>query len=99
MPPKPPTPKDPTAPASNAPRSPRSGASFRRRYDELERQREALIARLANLNKAAQMHPGYRRAMKLLNETFRKSTLAQRIGVLQAASWLLDVIERLALTM
>jgi hypothetical protein len=33
--------------------------------------------------------------MKLLNDTFRKSKLAQRLAVLQAAAWLIDILERL----
>jgi hypothetical protein len=78
-------------------KTPRSGASFRRRYDELERHRTALIERLSRLGDRARQDPSYRRAMRLLNETFRKSTLAQRVGVLQAASWLLDIMERLTI--
>jgi hypothetical protein len=87
------------SPEPTTERAPRSGASFRRRYDELERRREALILRLRGLNDSARAHPGYKRAMRLLNETFRKSSLAQRIGVLQAASWLLDLMERLTITL
>ena len=70
-------------------------ATFRQRYDELETQRTALMARLAGLGSAAQQHPGYKRALKLLNDTFRKSKLAQRLAVLQAAAWLIDVLEQL----
>ena len=33
---------------------------------------------------------------KLLNDTFRKSRLAQRLAVLQAAAWLIDVLEQFA---
>jgi hypothetical protein len=29
----------------------------------------------------------------LLNATFRKASLAQRVAVLQAASWLIDLLE------
>jgi len=75
----------PTAPAR---------ASFRQRYDEIEAQRAALVARLAALGEASQRHPGYRRALRLLNETFRKEKLAQRLAVLQAAAWLIDVLEK-----
>ena len=70
-------------------------ANFRRRYDELEARRAALVARLAALGEAAQRHPGYRRALTLLNDTFRKEKLAQRLAVLQAAAWLIDVLEKL----
>jgi hypothetical protein len=69
--------------------------SFRRRYDELEARRLALVNRLAGLSEATQRHPGYRRALTLLNETFRKERLAQRLAVLQAAAFLIDVLEKL----
>lgn len=44
-------------------------------------------------------HPGYKRALKLLNDTFRKSKLAQRLAVLQAAAWLIDVLERVTISL
>lgn len=93
--------KSKTQPSLSAaePSTGRSGASFRRRYDELERNRAALVARLAELRSRAGGHPACNQAMKLLNETYRKSSLAQRLGVLQAASFMLDIIERLTLTM
>jgi len=69
--------------------------TFRQRYDDLEARREALVARLRRLGDTAQLHPGYKRALKLLNDTFRKSKLAQRLAVLQAAAWLIDVLEQL----
>lgn len=69
--------------------------SFRQRYDELERRRGELIARLRGLGEGAKAHPGYKRALKLLNDTFRKSKLAQRLAVLQAAAWLIDILEKL----
>jgi len=80
---------------SPAPAKPPARANFRRRYDELEAHRAALVARLAGLGEAAQHHPAYRRARTLLNETFRKEKLAQRLAVLQAAAWLIDVLEKL----
>jgi hypothetical protein len=73
----------------------KSPANFRRRYDELEARRAALVARLAALSEASRRHPGYRRALTLLNETFRKEKLAQRLAVLQAAAWLIAVLEKL----
>jgi hypothetical protein len=82
------SPKNPDAPGS----PPR--ADFRRRYDALEAQRAELIARLELLGSAGKQHPGYRRVLKLLNDTFRKAKLAQRLSVLQAAAWLIDVLER-----
>lgn len=82
----------PAAPAASQP-------SFRHRYDELEAYREQLVERLRVLGALAKPHPGYKRAMKLLNDTFRKSRLAQRLAVLQAASWLIDVLEQIATTL
>jgi hypothetical protein len=70
-------------------------ASFRRRYDEMEAHRAALMARLSMLGEASRRHPAYRRAGTLLNATFRKEKLAQRLAVLQAAAWLIHVLESL----
>ena len=81
----------PPAPLAKAP--PSSG-NFRKRYDDLEAQRLALVARLELLGGTSQKHPGYKRALTLLNDTFRKSKVAQRLGVLQAATWLIDVLEQ-----
>ena len=80
--------------ASAKPSSPpRTG--FRKRYDEIEAHRAALVARLTSLGEAGQRHPGYNRAYTLLNATFRRSKLAQRLAVLEAAAWLIDVLEKL----
>jgi hypothetical protein len=80
------------APTASAPRT---GAGFRKRYDELERQRQVLVDRLTLIGKTGRRHPACGRVSKLLNETYRHAPLARRLGVLQAASWLLAVIERL----
>lgn len=82
-------------PATRSNGSSSARGTFRQRYDDLEAQRSALIARLRRLGDAAQQHPGHRRAFKLLNDTFRKSKLTQRLAVLQAAAWLIDLIEQL----
>jgi hypothetical protein len=82
-------------PAPPAKPSPSSRAGFRERYDEIEARRAALVARLTSLNEAGQRHPGYRRAFTLLNATFRRSKLAQRLAILQAAAWLIDILEKL----
>ena len=74
-----------------------SPKSFRRRYDELEARRAALIARLAAFGEAARGHPAYARSLKLLNDTFRRGKLTQRLAVLEAAAWLIDVLEKLTL--
>ena len=71
-------------------------ASFRKRYDDLEAKRGALIARLRMLGGISRQHPGYKRALTLLNGTFRKSKVAQRLAVLEAAAWLIDVLEQFA---
>lgn len=73
----------------------RSRIGFRERYDEIEAYRAALVARLTSLGDAAQRHPAYKRVLTLLNATFRRSKLAQRLGVLQAAAWLIDILEKL----
>jgi hypothetical protein len=75
----------------NRPR--RESGNFRLRYDEVEQRRTELMARIANVSETARKHPGYRRAQTLLNETFRKSSIAQRGAVLQAAAWLIDLLE------
>jgi hypothetical protein len=70
--------------------------SFRKRYDELEVRRAELSARLHLLGETAQRHPGYKRALKLLNDIYRKEKLARRLAVLHAAAWLIDILEKLA---
>jgi hypothetical protein len=70
-------------------------ASFKQRYEEAEHRRAAILQRLAGLNDAARAHPAYRRALTLLNQTFRKASVAQRLATLQAAEWLINVLENL----
>ena len=70
--------------------------NFRQRYDELETRRAELCARLRLLGKAAEDHPAYKAALKLLNNIYRKEKLTQRLAVLQSAAWLIDILERLA---
>jgi hypothetical protein len=81
----------------SSPRKPsqRPRQSFRERYDRLETYRTELSARLIALGDAARQHAGYRRAHKLLNEIYRNEKLARRLAVLQAAAWLIDVLENL----
>jgi len=80
------TPDKPSTPAR---------AGFRKRYDAIEAHRAALVARLTSLGEAAERHPGYRRAFTLLNATFRRAKLPQRLAILQAAAWLIDILEKL----
>jgi hypothetical protein len=85
--------RQPPAPSVKGLSPPRAG--FRERYEETEAHRAALVARLTSLGEAGQRHPGYKRAFTLLNVTFRRSKLAQRLAILQAAAWLIDVLEKL----
>ncbi len=68
--------------------------SFRQRYNDLERSRAALLARLERHAQAARTHPSVRRARKLLNATFRGASVAQRAAILHAAEWLICLIEK-----
>ena len=72
---------------------------FRQRYEELERRRAELMARLARLGENGRGHPGYNRVLKLLCHTFRRSKLPHRLAVLQAAAWLIDLLEQITMTM
>ena len=67
--------------------------NFRQRYDDLERSRTALLQRLDCHMKITRTHPSAKRALKLLNDTFRRASVAQRAAVLQAADWLITLIE------
>jgi hypothetical protein len=69
--------------------------SFRQRYDELEARRAELIVRLTSLGERARRHPAYKRALTLLNSKFREVRLAQRVAVLEAAAFLIALLERL----
>ncbi len=70
-----------------------SEPSFRNRYDDLERKRDVLIARLDGLGEYGRTHPSAGKAMVLLNRTFRKASVVQRVAILQAADWLISLIE------
>lgn len=74
--------------------NPQKRQSFRQRYDELEARRAELSTRLHLLGESAQLHPAYKRALKLLNDIYRREKLPQRLAVLQAAAWLIDVLEK-----
>jgi hypothetical protein len=78
---------------------PDSRPNFRRRYEALENRRTSLVQRLNGLGETARRHPAHKRALTLLNDTFRKSKVAQRLAVLEAASWLIDVLEKLTMTL
>jgi len=59
----------------------------------LELQREVLLGRLARLHAAAKGKPGYRTARNLLNPTFRRANLAARVAILQAAHFMISILE------
>lgn len=61
-------------------------------------EREALLRRLKDLDPAAKAKPGYRSALVLLNRKFRTARPAARLGILQAASFMVNVLERVPLT-
>jgi hypothetical protein len=67
--------------------------TFRKRFDDLERRRASLLQRLEHIESAGHSHPAAKRALVLLNQTFRKATLVQRLAVLQAADWFIRAIE------
>ena len=76
--------------------APQKRQSFRQRYDELENRRAELSVRLQSLGDPSREHPGYKRALTLLNEIYRREKLPQRVAVLQSAAWLIDILEKLA---
>ncbi|MDT3687067.1 MAG: hypothetical protein RO009_18720 [Pseudorhodoplanes sp.] len=67
--------------------------SFRKHYDELERRRVALADRLDKLGEYGRGHPSFRKATTLLTRTFRDAKLVQRAAILQAADWIISLIE------
>jgi hypothetical protein len=74
-----------------------SSKSFHHRYTAMEIRRADLIERLTKLGEGAQRHPAYNTARALLNKTFRKESLARRASILQAAAWLIDVMEHITM--
>jgi len=71
----------------------RPNSSFRRNYDQIDKQHSELISRLMLLEKTSCGHPGYKRAHQLLNNIYGRCSLSQRIDVLKAAVWLINIIE------
>lgn len=85
----------PAAPSITISAPPAPKQSFRQRFVSLDAERTRLVARLALMGEAAKQHPSHARALTLLNASFRRAALAQRAGVLQAAEWLIDLLERM----
>lgn len=69
--------------------------TFRKRFVTLDAERDRLVARLTALGEIVKRHPSHNRALTLLNTSFRRASLAQRGGILQAAEWLIDLMERM----
>jgi hypothetical protein len=65
----------------------------RARYEGAEKRRIALLEQLSRFDKTARAHPSYKRALVLLNQRFRRAPIDQRIAILKAAQWLVDLIE------
>jgi hypothetical protein len=65
--------------------------------EKLEAEREALLRRLEALEPRSRDRPGYGSALKLLNQKFRLATVSARLGILQAADFMIGVLEKLPL--
>ena len=72
-----------------------SSKKTKRSLDRLELDREALLRRLSHLSSGAKLLPGYRSALILLNSRFRRANLATRLALLQAAQFMVEVLERI----
>ena len=66
----------------------------RKRYDNVEAQRTALIERLSRLDGQEKANPGYKSAKMLLHGKFRVARIDQRIEILKAADWLIKLLEK-----
>lgn len=60
----------------------------------LEVQRDQLLARLLRLHASAKQRLGYKTAASLLNPIFRRSSLAARAAVLEAANFMIAILKR-----
>jgi hypothetical protein len=67
--------------------------SFRKRYDDLERQRAALVERLNKLGASGRRHPSFSKATTLLARKFRHANLVQRAADPPGRDWLIRLIE------
>jgi len=63
--------------------------------EEVLAEREALFRRLAQLHETAKERRGYRTAITLLSKKFLVASQATQIALLQAASFMVDVLEKL----
>lgn len=67
-------------------------SNFRARYGALEERRVVLKKRLSRLGDTVHAKPAFKSATKLLNERFQAARVAQRGAILDAASWLIDLL-------
>jgi hypothetical protein len=63
--------------------------------ERIRAEREALLLRLAQLHESVKDQRGYRTAITLLSKRFLVATQATQIALLQAATFMVDVLERL----
>jgi hypothetical protein len=82
-------------PRKSVPKAKAAPVQFHKRFDELERRRKLLLAQLKMLGASATKYPAYRNALTLLNAKFRRASLVQRGAILEAAAWLIDLLEKL----
>lgn len=80
-------------PAPALARKSRGDPAFRHRYEAIEKRRDDLLARLSRFDQKARDAGPYKNARKLLDAAFRAAPLAKRLQVLQAAEWLIDLLE------
>jgi len=81
--------------ATPAQRAKRARAAKGASPEILEARRDLLLERLFALHAAAKQTPGYRTAANLLNPIFRRSSLAARVAVLEAAKFMIEILERI----
>jgi hypothetical protein len=62
-------------------------------HASLEAKRDALFQRMARLHPKLASHQGYKSAHALLNTKYRQAKRGARLGVLQAAHFLICVLE------
>jgi hypothetical protein len=62
-------------------------------HSSLEAQREILMLRLRRLHPTVAKSPGYRTARNLLGPKYMTASLSARLKILQAANFLLGVLE------
>ena len=70
-------------------------AELKPTHDELEARRRVLLERLERLDPRAKAATGYASVRRLLGTTYRRANLAARVAVLEAAQFMLGVLEML----